>query len=603
MKKNNTTRKKLFVVIKKTRSFTKKTEINSQSRQNNSEANNTATGYSTLPATGPDNIRSSAPASARPSSAPAAASQPTPPTTPPVTTVPPLPKFSPPQTPTPPVEAPTQPAATNTAPPSQPTPAPTAAAPTSEPAAPQEPATAPFAPDYAAAGSQLSKLMSGMAAPLSRLAGTVPGLLSSASTSLVQAAKGNSSVAASKPASVESRATTPEDKVTEAKPVEVKPIEVNVKVNTNTLASSNVSSSLKTASALPVPSPVKNIEEKVYNEVRKNIIYTKDKSENEKESPSKSNLSPTNDNQEKRLSPPLSLDKSSKDSYEINNTKYSISLSDAWEKQLNAYRKISSFKKYDKSWLDPNIYHKNGGEMEHISVDPSKPIKGMEYKHLDLSTPIDVSPEVIDKIFEDHEKMVEKQEIKEMTERKKRGDNTPIVKKNVVLLGKGKVFIDAAKKYNINVAYLVAHAIAETGYGRSNYATGVKELDFTENGKKVKKRIYNFFGVGVYDLNTAYGAEKAREQNWTTPEAAIYGGAKFISENYIHRKDPPKARANEKFGAQNTLYKMKWNPKLPGVHQYASDPNWPETIALIMKKIIDKSPKTKMKFDIPEYKK
>ncbi len=238
MKKNNTTRKQLFVVIKKTRSFTKKTEINSQSRQNNSEANNTATGYSTLPATGPDNIRSSAPESARPSSAPAAASQPTPPTTPPVTTVPPLPKFSPPQTPTPPVEAPTQPAATNTAPPSQPTPAQTAAAPTTEPAAPQEPATAPFAPDYAAVGSQLSKLMSGMAAPLSRLAGTVPGLLSSASTSLVQAAKGKA--VESKPAPGESQAS----------PVDVKPVEVDVKINSIASTSSSDSSTPTAATAL-----------------------------------------------------------------------------------------------------------------------------------------------------------------------------------------------------------------------------------------------------------------------------------------------------------------------------------------------------------------
>ncbi|WP_196229097.1 pesticin C-terminus-like muramidase [Dickeya zeae] len=231
MKKNNTTRKQLFVVIKKTRSFTKKTEINSQSQQNNSEANNTASGYSVSPATGLDNIRSSAPESARPSPAPAAASQPTPPTTPPVTTVPPLPKFSPPQTPTPPVEAPTQPAATNTAPPSQPTPAPTAAAPTNEPAAPQEPATAPFAPDYAAAGSQLSKLMSGMAAPLSRLAGTVPGLLSSASTSLVQAAKGKA--VESKPA-----------------PVDVKPVEVDVKINSIASTSSSDSSTPTAATAL-----------------------------------------------------------------------------------------------------------------------------------------------------------------------------------------------------------------------------------------------------------------------------------------------------------------------------------------------------------------
>ncbi|QYM90703.1 hypothetical protein FGI21_01905 [Dickeya zeae] len=238
MKKNNTTRKQLFVVIKKTRSFTKKTEINSQSRQNNSEANNTASGYSVSPATGLDNIRSSAPESARPSPTPAAASQPTPPTTPPVTTVPPLPKFSPPQTPTPPVETPTQPAATNTAPPSQPTPAPTAAAPTTEPAAPQEPANPPSAPDYAAAGSQLSKLMSGMAAPLSRLAGTVPGLLSSASTSLAQAAKGQA---------FESKTVPGES---QASPVDVKPVEVDVKINSIASTSSSDSSTPTATAAL-----------------------------------------------------------------------------------------------------------------------------------------------------------------------------------------------------------------------------------------------------------------------------------------------------------------------------------------------------------------
>ncbi|MEI7378074.1 pesticin C-terminus-like muramidase [Dickeya chrysanthemi] len=235
MKKNNTTRKQLFVVIKKTRSFTKKTEINSQSRQNTSETNNTASGYSVSPATGLDNIRPSAPESARPSSAPTTASQPTTPTTPPVTTVPPLPKFSPPQTPTPPVEAPTPPAAANAVPASQPTPAPTAAAPTTEPAAPQESSPPPFAPDYAAAGSQLSKLMSGMAAPLSRLAGTVPGLLSSASTSLAQAAKGKA--VESKPVSTESQAS----------PIDVKPVEVDVKVNS--IASTSSSDSLTPTAA------------------------------------------------------------------------------------------------------------------------------------------------------------------------------------------------------------------------------------------------------------------------------------------------------------------------------------------------------------------
>src|SRR5699024_6656123 len=43
-----------------------------------------------------------------------------------------------------------------------------------------------------------------------------------------------------------------------------------------------------------------------------------------------------------------------------------------------------------------------------------------------------------------------------------------------ILEGKGKAFIEASQKYNINEIYLVSHALLETGNGTSKLATGVK---------------------------------------------------------------------------------------------------------------------------------
>src|SRR5690606_41727161 len=40
------------------------------------------------------------------------------------------------------------------------------------------------------------------------------------------------------------------------------------------------------------------------------------------------------------------------------------------------------------------------------------------------------------------------------------------------------------------------------------------------------------------------------QENWTTPEKAIEGGAKWIAENYIRSATHQ----------QDTLYKMRWNP-------------------------------------------
>ncbi|WP_214845330.1 SH3 domain-containing protein [Exiguobacterium sp. S90] len=119
----------------------------------------------------------------------------------------------------------------------------------------------------------------------------------------------------------------------------------------------------------------------------------------------------------------------------------------------------------------------------------------------------------------------------------------------------GQAFIDAGAKYAVNEAYLISHAMLETGNGTSTLAMGV-----TWNGRKV----YNMYGIGAYDydaINT--GAAYAYSQGWFTPEAAIIGGAEFISTKYIHNAYD-----------QNTLYKMRWSPTRPGSHQYATDMGW-----------------------------
>jgi mannosyl-glycoprotein endo-beta-N-acetylglucosaminidase len=133
--------------------------------------------------------------------------------------------------------------------------------------------------------------------------------------------------------------------------------------------------------------------------------------------------------------------------------------------------------------------------------------------------------------------------------------NEKILKGKGTLAGKGQAFIDAAKKYNINDVYLISHALLETGNGTSKLATGVEV-----NGKTV----YNMFGYGAVDsCPITCGAQTAYDNGWFTPEAAIIGGAQFISSDYIY---------NSTF-QQDTLYKMRWNP-VQQWHQYATDIGW-----------------------------
>lgn len=138
-----------------------------------------------------------------------------------------------------------------------------------------------------------------------------------------------------------------------------------------------------------------------------------------------------------------------------------------------------------------------------------------------------------------------------------------ILKGKGTLDGQGKAFAEACKKNNINEIYLIAHAFLESGYGTSNFASG-------------RYGAYNYFGIGAYDNNPNYAMTFAKNKDWTTPAKAIMGGASFVRKDYINK-------------GQNTLYRIRWNPKNPATHQYATAIEWCQhqasTIAKLYKQI------------------
>lgn len=160
-----------------------------------------------------------------------------------------------------------------------------------------------------------------------------------------------------------------------------------------------------------------------------------------------------------------------------------------------------------------------------------------------------------------------------------------------VFKNKGQAFKDAAKKYNIDPVYFVAHSMWETGYGNSTLAKG--QLLTTYKGEKLETpvMVYNFFGIGAVDgTANLSGAEAAYTNGWTTVDATIDGSAKWISENY----------PNSKY-KQNSVYKMRWNYDVTW-HQYATDVNWANGISGVMNGLINiYDPNAVLEFEIPQY--
>ena len=133
--------------------------------------------------------------------------------------------------------------------------------------------------------------------------------------------------------------------------------------------------------------------------------------------------------------------------------------------------------------------------------------------------------------------------------------------------GAGEYFVAAAKAYDINEVYLVAHAAIESAWGCSTLSQGAV---------KGYEGYYNFFGIGAYDPDSNNGgAALAEDEGWDSVEKAIMGAAKWISSNYIH----PIVSSAEVSGAQDTLYKMKWDIARieqggDPWHQYATSVTW-----------------------------
>lgn len=152
-----------------------------------------------------------------------------------------------------------------------------------------------------------------------------------------------------------------------------------------------------------------------------------------------------------------------------------------------------------------------------------------------------------------------------------------------ILQGKEIIYLEAARKYNVRKVYLAAHSALETGNGTSALAQGIDVKGTT---------VYNMYGIGALDNDPeGTGALYAFEMGWDTPEKAIEGGAKWISENYI----------NNSSNQQNTLYEMRWNPENPGTHQYATDIAWAFNQAPSIKQMYDNFPGAELHFRIPVY--
>lgn len=115
------------------------------------------------------------------------------------------------------------------------------------------------------------------------------------------------------------------------------------------------------------------------------------------------------------------------------------------------------------------------------------------------------------------------------------------------LEGLGDAFIEAEMQYGINAKYLMALAIHESNWGKSQIATDK----------------YNLFGFRAYDANAYSNA-----MTYSSFEESIDYAASFISKNYLNEDG-----------------KYYNGPTLVGINiRYASSDTWATEIAAIMQK-------------------
>lgn len=132
-----------------------------------------------------------------------------------------------------------------------------------------------------------------------------------------------------------------------------------------------------------------------------------------------------------------------------------------------------------------------------------------------------------------------------------------------VLENQGAAFAAAAKQFKINEIYLIAHALVETGHGKSRLSNGLGiSDDNTRIIENATKKYYNTYGTKATDNNVELGGIAYAKQNgWDSVSKAIIGGAEYVRKAYIDN-------------GQRTLHQMRWNPENTATHQYATDVRW-----------------------------
>lgn len=176
------------------------------------------------------------------------------------------------------------------------------------------------------------------------------------------------------------------------------------------------------------------------------------------------------------------------------------------------------------------------------------------------------------------------------------------------LRGTGAYFVEAAKTYNVNEVYLLAHAALESAWGCSALAQGtIVQKDGAGNIVKDYRGYYNFYGIGAYDADPLNGgAALAKQQGWSSTELAIMGAAKCLSNWYIN----PTVSSAKVSGDQNTLWKMRWDARAAEKtgsvsHEYATSITWATGIASIMGEFYKSQgysfDQTGLKFIVPRF--
>ena len=146
--------------------------------------------------------------------------------------------------------------------------------------------------------------------------------------------------------------------------------------------------------------------------------------------------------------------------------------------------------------------------------------------------------------------------------------NNGVTAENSVLYNSGQLFIDAANKYGVNALYLAAHAIHESGYGKSTIA-------------KAKN---NLFGFGAYDLVPFVGAVKYSTIASNIDYIAQEMKATYLNpNNWKYRGAYLGYTVKNQYGSRVDALSIGMN------YYYASDSDWGLKIAKHMEGILSAS--------------